>query len=263
MTLEHRTILLTGASRGIGAASATELARRGAHVVMAARSLDPLEERAAAIRSAGGRATAIRLDVTRDDSVRDAIAEIAERVGPLDFVVNNAGNGGTLGLWHEESAKKTREMLEVHFFGMERVTRAVVPAMIARGHGTIVNVVSAIAWAPMAGGAVYCSAKAAVLAFSQALRGELAPHGVDVLVFAPGHTKSGAEWPIETGQILTTEEVARDLAGALEHKRRTFVSGLSNKNLVLLQRFFPSLAAKIITKIGLDAIERTRARLPA
>jgi short-subunit dehydrogenase len=258
MNLRDRIVLLTGASRGIGGASAPALAAAGAHVVLAARSLDLLEERAREIRASGGKATAVRLDVTSDESVRYAIAEVAERVGPIDVVINNAGNGGALGLWHEDSADKTRDMLEVHFFGMERVTRALVPSMIARRHGTIVNVVSAIAWAPMAGGAVYCSAKAAVLAFSQALRGELAPHGIEVLVFAPGHTKSGAEWPIETGQILMPDDVARDLVRSIEGRRRTFVSGLSNRNLVLLQRLFPGLAARIITKIGLDALERTK-----
>lgn len=258
MNLRDKIVLLTGASRGIGAASATALATAGAHVVLAARSLEPLEERAREIRAGGGRATAIRMDVTSDESVRAAIAETWERVGSIDVAINNAGNGGVLGLWHDDPAEKTRDMLEVHFFGMERVTRALVPSMMAQGHGTIVNVVSAIAWAPMAGGAVYCSAKAAVLAFSQALRGELAPHGIDVLVFAPGHTKSGAEWPIETGQTLMPEDVARDLVRSIEGRRRTFVSGLSNRNLVLLQRLFPGLAARIITKIGLDAVERTK-----
>ncbi len=139
-------------------------------------------------------------------------------------------------------------------YGMARVTRALLPSMLSRRQGTIVNVVSALAWAPMSTAASYCAAKAGVLAFSEALRGELAGRGVDVLVFAPGHTKTDSAFPLRTGQILLPEQVARDLVRSLVARRRLFISGVSNRNLVRLKRLFPWLADRIITSIGLRAV---------
>jgi short-subunit dehydrogenase len=254
MKVSEKVILVTGASKGIGAASAAELARRGALVVLAARSLQRLEARAAEIRQAGGKADIVHLDVTSDDSVALAIQTVLGRRGRIDTVINNAGDGGKLGLWLDQDRGKLREMLDVHLLGMERVTRAVLPSMLSRGRGTIVNVVSALAWAPMSAATAYCAAKAGVLAFSEALRGELADRGIDVLIFAPGHTKTDAAFPLKTGQILMPEEVARDLARSLEAGRPLFISGISNRNLVRLKRFWPGLAARIITNIGLQAV---------
>ena len=258
MNVRNKVVLVTGSSKGIGAATAREFARAGATVILAARSLGPLEKQADAIRKVAGEVMIISLDVTSDESVTAAVARIYERFGRLDILVNNAGTGGRLGFWLDQQPTKMREMLEVHLFGMERMTRAVLPRMLERGEGTIVNIVSAIAWAPMATAAEYCAAKAAVLAFSQALQGEIKGRGVDVLVFAPGHANTDSAWPLETGQILTPEKVAHDLVRSITLRRKLFVSGLSNRNLVWLQRFFPSFAAQIITKIGLDAEKKMR-----
>jgi short-subunit dehydrogenase len=254
MHLANRVVLMTGASKGIGAAAAAELARRGAKVVLAARSLDLCEENAARIRRQGGEARAVRMDVTDDASVAQAMAQ----VGPVDIVVGNAGDPGPVGLWMEQEQLFTREMMEAHFFGAQRVIRAALPGMVARGEGLVVSVVSALAWAAMPGAAAYCASKAAVLGFSDALRGELRGSGVDVLVFGPAHTATHAAFPIETPQVLTPEEVARDLARSIEAGRREFVSGLSNRNLVRLQRLFPRLAARIIGAIGLRAVAQLK-----
>jgi NADP-dependent 3-hydroxy acid dehydrogenase YdfG len=156
--------------------------------VLAARSIDTLRAEAERLTAGGATALAVPLDVTSDASVAAAVDEVLGRLGRIDAVVNNAGNAGRLSPWDRMDPAATRAMFDVHVFGMERVTRAVLPHMLARGSGTIVNIASTLAWVPMPMAAAYSAAKAAVLSFSESLRGELAGRGVDVvLVRAAAH----------------------------------------------------------------------------
>jgi short-subunit dehydrogenase len=250
-----KVIVVTGASTGIGLASARALAREGASVVLAARSMDRLSAEADRIRAEGGTAMAVEMDVTSDASVAGAASAILGRFGRIDAVVNNAGNGGKLAFWASTDAAVTREMFEVHLFGMERVTRAVLPTMRDRGSGTIVNIASTVAWVPMPTAAAYCAAKAAVVAFSESLRGELASEGIEVVVFGPPHTSTdaGREWPLEGPRIFTPEWVAEELVRTLRRRRHRFLAGASNRALLTIQRIAPSLAMRIMKDIGLRA----------
>lgn len=153
-----KVIVVTGVSTGTGLACARSLAREGARVVLVARSLRKLEEAAAAIERAGGIAFPVAMNVTSDTSVATAVASVLERFGHIDAVVNNAGNGSKLAFGDSTDPSVTRALFEVHVFGMERVSRAVLPSMLARGSGTIVNIASTVAWVPMPA-AAYCAAK--------------------------------------------------------------------------------------------------------
>jgi short-subunit dehydrogenase len=250
-----KVIVVTGASGGIGLACARALAREGACVVLAARSTPALAEAAAGIERAGGVAVPITMDVASDTSVRDGVAAVLERFGRIDAVVNNAGNAGRLAFWAATDPAVTRDMFEVHLFGMERVSRAVLPAMLAHGSGTIVNIASAVGWVPMPAAAAYCAAKAAVLAFSESLRGELAGRGIDVLVFAPPHTKTaaGLEWHLEGPRMFEPDWVGEEFVRALRRGRPRFLAGASNRLLLVIQRLSPALASRIMTGIGLRA----------
>jgi short-subunit dehydrogenase len=254
MEPKGNVVLVTGASSGIGLACAHALAKEGARVVLAARTESALEQTAAAIRAAGGEALAVRMDVTNDASVAAAVATALDRLGRIDALVNNAGNGGALGFWADAPASATREMFDVHLFGAERVTRAVLPSMVARGAGTIVNFASTVGWVPMPAAAAYCAAKAAVLAFSESLRHELAPSGVEVIVFAPPHTRTAAgdAWPLGV-QTFAPEWVAREFVQALRRGRPRFLAGASNRALLAMQRISPALASSIMRGVGLRA----------
>jgi short-subunit dehydrogenase len=201
------------------------------------------------------------LDVTSDVSVATAVAAIIERFGRIDAVINNARNGGTLGYWASLDAAYTQAMFDVHVFGMERVSRAVLPTMLAQGAGTIVNIASTVGWVPMPMAAANCAAKAAVLAFSQSLHGELAGRGITVMIFAPPHmsTDAGKAWPLDA-QVFTPEWAAEQLLRTLRRGRLRFLAGGSNRLLLAIQRLSPGLAARIMRDMGLRAGAKALAR---
>jgi NADP-dependent 3-hydroxy acid dehydrogenase YdfG len=181
-TTPARTAVVTGASSGIGAATARALAAEGFHVVLAARRLDRLEALAAEI---GG--TPIATDVT-DPA---AVAALAEAAGPsLDVLVNNAG--GALGVTHVKDAdvEEWRAMFESNVVGTLQVTRALLPALIAAG-GAVINVGSIAGRIAYEGGAGYNAAKAGVRMMTQAMRLELVDQPVRIMEIAPGmvHTE--------------------------------------------------------------------------
>jgi short-subunit dehydrogenase len=260
MKLNDKVILLSGASRGIGAEAARELARQGAHVVLAARTLSELEGNAAAIRAAGGRASAVELDVTCAESVDRAVSRVLAELGRIDVLVNNAGNGGSLGFWLDADASRSEQLFQVHVFGSERMTRRVLPAMLERGSGRVVNVVSAVGYVPMPGAAAYSAAKAAVIAHTAALRGELSGTGIELVLFSPPHTQteSGKAWPLELPRQFSPRFAAEALVTALRRDRKDVLAG-GNHSLLYLQRLAPALAQGIMNRVGLKAVRKVRA----
>jgi NADP-dependent 3-hydroxy acid dehydrogenase YdfG len=182
-----KVVLITGASSGIGAATATLLAARGARVVLGARRRDRLEALAAAITAAGGQASIRALDVTRRDDVAGFVAFADEAYGRVDAIVNNAGVMPLSPL----AACKVDEwdrMIDVNIRGVLHGIAAVLPLMEARGGGHIVNVASIGAHTVVPTGAVYCATKFAVRAISDGLRQET--DKVRVTVISPGVTES-------------------------------------------------------------------------
>lgn len=261
MDPKGKVILVTGASSGIGLASARALAREGAQAILAARSLDKLETEAATLRANGSAALAVRLDVGDPASVERAVTQILDQFGHVDVAINFAGNAGSLGLWQDSPADQLRAMIDTHLLGAERVARAVLPGMLARGSGRIVNVASTVGWAPMPAAAAYSAAKAAVLAFSEALHGEMRDHGIEVCVFAPPHTntQAGRAWKMRGPRVFEPDWVARQLVHALRSDRTSFLAGSSNRLLLAIRRLSPAYARYIMRRIGLQAISRDAA----
>ncbi|SIQ17348.1 NADP-dependent 3-hydroxy acid dehydrogenase YdfG [Micromonospora avicenniae] len=182
--------IVTGASSGIGAATARRLAAEGFHVLAAARRTDRLTELVAEIEAAGGRATAVACDVTSDESVA-ALAEAAQAApGPVTLLVNNAGGARGLDPVESGSVDDWQWMYDVNVLGTLRVTQALLPALEASGAGTIVVVSSTAGFTVYEGGGGYTAAKHAQTAIAGTLRLELSGRPVRVIEIDPGMVKT-------------------------------------------------------------------------
>jgi NADP-dependent 3-hydroxy acid dehydrogenase YdfG len=181
MTNSSSVAVVTGASSGIGAATARRLAAEGFEVVVAARRTDRLESLAAEIKG-----TAIRLDVTDDASV----AALAEAVEQCSVLVNNAGGAFGLEAVAEADLAHWRRMYEVNVLGSVRVTKALLPAMLRAGRGHVVNITSTAAHSVYEGGSGYAAAKHAQHALTETLRLELNGQPIRITEIAPGMVKT-------------------------------------------------------------------------
>jgi len=184
--LEGRFSLVTGASRGIGRAIAVELARRGAHLLLAARDATALEATAALCREAGGQADAVCLDLADAASVKAGMdAALAKSGGRLDHLINNAGVTGDGLLLRMKRADWDRVLL-TNLTGAFETTRLALPAMIKARTGRIVNITSIVALSGNPGQASYCAAKAGLIGLTKSLAREVASRAITVNAVAPG-----------------------------------------------------------------------------
>ena len=212
MQLRGAVAVVTGASAGIGEATAVALARREAKVVLAARRADRLEELADRIRRAGGTALAVPCDVGEPEQLAALPAVIREALGPADILVNNAGIPGG-GAFAELSYDQIERVVRVNVLGVMYGTRAFLPGMIQRGSGHIVNVASLAGRYAAPGAAVYTATKHAVVAFSESLNVSSRKRGVLVTAVKPGFVPTEGFPSTDRPSILslTPERVAETI----------------------------------------------------
>jgi NADP-dependent 3-hydroxy acid dehydrogenase YdfG len=183
----QKIAVVTGASSGIGAATARRLAGEGFHVVAAARRADRLE---ALVKEIGGNVTAVVCDITSDDSVAGLAAAVAELGAPVALLVNNAGGAVGLDQVADGSVADWQAMWDVNVLGTLRVTQALLPALEASGAGTIVTVGSTAAFTPYEGGGGYVAAKHGQTALVGTLRLELSGKPIRVIEIDPGMVRT-------------------------------------------------------------------------
>jgi NAD(P)-dependent dehydrogenase (short-subunit alcohol dehydrogenase family) len=184
-------VLITGASRGIGRAIALRYAATGARLALLARSVEGLEETLAAVRDAGGVGIAVRADVTDNEAVAAALTEIEGALGPVDVLVNNAGVGSPTGEMWEIDAHAWWRTIEINLGGTVNCSRAVLPSMVSRRSGRVINVVSnagAHRWPYFTD---YAVSKGAVIKLTESLAAELRPYNVAVFAAHPGLVRAG------------------------------------------------------------------------
>ncbi len=178
--------VITGGARGIGRELAKDLIARGYDVVIGDLDLAVTD---ATARELGEHATALQLDVTDRVLVAATIAHVESTLGPIDLWINNAGIMPT-GRFSDQSVELSRAIIQIDYGSVVEATSAILPIMLARGKGTIINMASATGIKPLAGLAAYSGAKAAVIGFSVALRRELRRTGVRVMVVSPNMVRT-------------------------------------------------------------------------
>ncbi|MHC4976721.1 MAG: SDR family oxidoreductase [Planctomycetota bacterium] len=200
-TCKDQTIIVTGASSGIGEATARLLASRGARVACLARRADRLESLVERITAEGGSAIARECDVTDREQIAQAIEQARDRFGPVDALVNNAG---VMPISHIDrlDVESWDRMIDINIKGVLYCAAAVIPEMIERQSGHIINVSSTAGRRVIPGGSIYCATKHAVHALSEGMRSELSAHNIKVTIVAPGFTRTELQSHVTDDRIL-------------------------------------------------------------
>jgi NAD(P)-dependent dehydrogenase (short-subunit alcohol dehydrogenase family) len=276
--IKTKIALVTGASSGIGEATAERLSKAGYKVYGTSRRGAQMGKRSFEMLS---------LDVTSDASVEAAVSEVMRRDGRIDLLVNNAGFGVAPAGAEESSLDQARSIFETNFFGLVRMTRAVVPYMRRQGSGRIINIGSVLGFLPMPYGALYAATKHAVEGYSESLDHELRTRGIRVSVIEPAYTKTPFDANFmepdakldeyrearagvnkRVNEVMATAEqpgVVADTvlraASAARPKIRYAAGKLANR-LRLLRRFAPTglVDAGIRKDLRLDAPTASQAR---
>ena len=244
--------LVTGASSGIGEALARRIARDGRHVVLVARRTDRLEQLAGELEQQHGvKAHVVAKDLITPDAAAELVAEVGRRGLTIDWLVNNAGFG-TAGRFDQLPIGRELEEIRLNVKAPVDLTGRLVPGMVERGRGVVMNVVSVAGFAPMPYTATYAATKAFLLSFSEALAVELSGTGVHVVCVCPGSTRTEFQ---ETAKIdpnavpwfawMSAEQVA-DQAVRAADRSGVLVNGTLNSLTTVFMRLAPrSLVARV------------------
>jgi NAD(P)-dependent dehydrogenase (short-subunit alcohol dehydrogenase family) len=278
--LERRIALVTGASSGIGRATAERLGLAGYQVYGTSRRLGQAGRRSFEM---------LTLDVTSDASVEAVVSDVMRLDGRIDLLVNNAGFGVAPAGAEESSIEQARSIFETNFFGLVRMTRAVVPRMRRQGGGRIINIGSVLGFLPMPYGALYAATKHAIEGYSESLDHELRTRGIRVSVIEPAYTKTQFEANFLEPDSKVEEyrdvraalgkrlkeimaaadepgvvaDVVLEAAGAARPKLR-YSAGARARRLRWLRRFAPAgmVDAGIRKELGLDVLAAALPRTP-
>jgi len=188
--MENQVILITGASSGIGKATAEFFMKKGYHVYGTSRNAEASENHTYSDALSGGFIDMIPLDVTSDDSVKNAIDIVLAKEGRIDILISNAGIG-IAGSVEDTTMDEAKKQFEVNFFGSLRVIRAVLPSMRKQGHGKIIVLSSVAGKISIPYQGHYSASKFALEGITEALRHEVAPFNIKVCLVEPGDTKTG------------------------------------------------------------------------
>ncbi|HEX2104893.1 MAG TPA: SDR family oxidoreductase [Solirubrobacteraceae bacterium] len=217
-SLDRRVVAITGAARGIGRATAAALAREGMSVALG--DLDADVARAAA-EDIGPRTAAFQVDVTDRESFERFVDDVEARLGPIDVLVNNAGIM-PLGPFLAEDDATARRQVDINVHGVLLGMKIVLPRLVARGRGHVVNIASAAGKGPYPGGATYCGTKHFVVGVSETVRGELRGSGVDLSVVMPVVVDTELATGVRTAwgvPRLAPEDVAQAIVETLRRPR--------------------------------------------
>jgi uncharacterized protein len=256
MTANRKTALITGASGGIGEALARTMAQHGYNLILVARTMGKLEALGAELSAKNGiEAISIASDLSTFDASEKLMTELETRKLNVDVLVNNAGFG-EYGEFATGDPVKQQQMISLNILTLTMLTRHLLPQMLERKFGRVMNVASVAAFMPGPLMSVYYASKAYVLSFSEALAEELLNTGVTVTALCPGPTESDfqARAAMEDSKLfqgktlMTSREVAEQGVAALERGQRVVIPGIMNQIQAQASRFLPRAIVPGIVK---------------
>jgi short-subunit dehydrogenase len=255
--LRGRSVLLTGATGGIGRAAALRLARAGARIALVARSEGPLRALAAEVSAAGGEAIAVPADVTVPADCARAVSEVVGRFQGLDALVNNAGVGYLRAI-DEATEAEIEEMVRLNLLGLIRMTRAALPSLLARRGSALVNVASYAGKVGAPNYSYYGATKFAVVGLTESWRRELGDRGIRVTLALPAAVetafldRAGRDRALgagPAGTLLRPEDAARGIERALRrHPPEIYLPG-RNHALAVFNTMMPGLSDRIVASL--------------
>jgi NAD(P)-dependent dehydrogenase (short-subunit alcohol dehydrogenase family) len=224
-SLRGKTALVTGGSRGIGRAIALKLASLGADVAICGRDAVKLEETKRALREQGVRTAAVIADVTKAAEITKLVEQVQSTLEPIRLLVNNAGMG-LFGPVHEKSEEEWDRLMNTNLKSVFLVSRAVIPGMIGRGGGDIINISSLAGKNVFAGGGIYCASKWGLQGLSGCMAEELRDRGIRVSTVCPGSvaTEFSGQGPKDALRVLKPEDVAHAVAMIATQGEQSFLS---------------------------------------
>ena len=255
--MKHKTVLITGASSGIGKACAAAFAKRGANVVISGRNKGNLEQAAEELNKTGAAILAIAGDVSKESDCKLLIEKTVEQFGSIDILINNAGIS-MRALFKDLQLDVIRKVMDINFWGTVYCTKHALPYLL-KTKGSVVGISSIAGYNGLPGRTGYSASKFAMQGFLDALRIENLKTGLHVLVACPGYTASNVrnaalvadgssqgDSPRDEGKMMTAEEVAEEIVSAVEKRKRTIVLTAQGKLAVWMNKFFPSLTDKLV-----------------
>lgn len=254
MDLRNAVVIITGASSGIGAATAREIARQGARVVLAARRAQELQTLADEITAQGGQALAVAADVTDSESIERLVRTTIDTYGRIDVLINNAGINKGYPL-ADVPERELEQIIDVNLTGPARVTRAVIPHMQQQRSGIIMNVGSIAG--EVATNSLYSATKFGIRGLTDALRRELRADNIKLVLIAPGFIRT----PLTTGVKLPMpgpEAVALAIARAIRFPHRRVVVPWPYLPIMYIAKLLPWLADAIVGSSGFQKSYRNR-----
>jgi short-subunit dehydrogenase len=258
MKLKDKIVIITGASSGIGRSLATEFAKRGANLVLAARQFVTLCEITESLEKQYGiKAIAVQCDVSIEEDCDHLIKQTLTTFGKIDVLVNNAGIS-MRALFNDADLKVLKTVMDVNFWGTVYCTKYAMPEIL-KTKGTIVGVSSIAGYKGLPGRTGYSASKFAMNGFLETLRIENLKTGIHVLTACPGFTASNirntaldkngvqqGESTLEESKMMTADEVAIIIANGIENRARTLIMTRQGKLMVFLNKFLPSFVDKMV-----------------
>lgn len=261
MSTSRSTALITGATAGIGAAFARQLAAQGYDLVLVARRTDRLEAAAAELSRHGAAVATLAADLATDEGAAIVGERLADPTAPVGMLVNNAGIGLNSSFLGSKLADE-EQLLRLNVLAVMRLTHAVLPGMVERGRGDIVNISSVAGFGPVMPGSTYSSSKAWVTNFSESIGQLVRGYGVRVMALCPGYTRT--EFHQRAGIDMTrmpawlwldADRLVRDGLADLRRGRSVSVPGWQYKAAVLALRHLPH---SLVSRVSRDTRGRVR-----